>query len=1028
MNPIKENFGVRGAKMRKYGTLYMALALLLLMAAVLPGVARAGTAGKAYNISIDTGTLDNAPIFSITSFPATFKIRARVIDQTGAPLTGLTSSELVVQSVKNASTGAVLAAGSNYVLGAFSEVSAGVYDRIVTLNSGALGSGHLGQFEVRVTGPTVDNQWLAATVFVKNGAWNYDVHTVDVQSQNQNGVIPGIHDYTRITLTTRLADPWAGNPLSWNTGTWSIKEIRDSDGILVSTGLPYGVYFQHDYYSNDMVLSNIQYTMTAGKRYYINLVSNLGYKEFMVSVGLTAVASDSTPTIIPVPSFASPIFFPATYVVNNGDTSPQNTSIGPGAASAKLNSFMLSTFVGTDTLTAVTVTLTPGSVASIGLIEIARLTNQGRYGGVIGSLANPDSDVVTVPVYGSTILDVNNINTVMNNIVYSVWITPKSHAAMPAPPGATYVMTGKVTGISHTEVNNNLIYSSTDTSTITIDNQSPANPVWSAITPSDGQLSLSWVNPPDPDFSQVVILRNTVPVVDVPAEGGTYTVGSVIGNGASTVACVVNKPGTNCTDTGLANGVGFYYRIFAKDTSGNYSAGGTLTGPLVTGNQTTTGSCTATASGLTTLTVAMPYSNDINANNGYTVDYKLSAAPGWTNWVTAASHTASPYVTTITGLSQGGSYDVRCTYLDPDGIDRQNPQTVANIVLPDNRTTTGTASATAATTTSIAVAMPYATDSNGNNSYTVDYQLAGATGWTNWITAAPHVASPYTTTITGLEQGGAYIVRMTYLDDDGVLGINPQTISYVTLPDNRTDAYAATVVANSATSITVNAPFASDANGNGTVTVEYRRSIDVSWSMWVSGAPHPASPYATTLTSLVAQTAYDIRVTYQDPDGVMGMAEQTLYNVQTLPSKLMHNSLNANKKGYWAQYGGWGIPGGQYGEFTCLTCHTKRATNASGIRPYIMLFPLPGSSNFGGQVRFDGPTGPFSFGDDSVARPFPQPVNRICEVCHTLTTSTNSGPIHRNILTVTPNHAASNGKDCTRCHKHDNGFAGGPPR
>ena len=48
----------------------------------------------------------------------------------------------------------------------------------------------------------------------------------------------------------------------------------------------------------------------------------------------------------------------------------------------------------------------------------------------------------------------------------------------------------------------------------------------------------------------------------------------------------------SCTDTGLANGTAYYYKIFAKDTNGNYATGATPTGSPVTPNVTTLGSGT----------------------------------------------------------------------------------------------------------------------------------------------------------------------------------------------------------------------------------------------------------------------------------------------------------------------------------------------------------------------------------------------------------------------------------------------------
>jgi hypothetical protein len=324
--------------------------------------------------------------------------------------------------------------------------------------------------------------------------------------------------------------------------------------------------------------------------------------------------------------------------------------------------------------------------------------------------------------------------------------------------------------------------------------------------------------------------------------------------------------------------------------------------------------------------------------------------------------------------------------------------------------------------------MPYTTDFNGNNRYTVDYQLYGE-AWTNWVTAASHVASPYTTTITGLEQGRSYGVMVTYLDDDGVLGNNPQLIGYLQTPDYRTFAGWMTADASGSNAIDVTAPFGNDANGNGTVSIYYRRSDESSWKNKVSDAPHPQNPYVVKISGLAPRTSYDIRVIYMDPDGVYSTpdynnAEQILYRVTTLSSKLIHNSQNANKKSHWSQYGGWGLPGTQYGEFTCLTCHSKRTTNASGIRTYIDLNPLPWSitpdSNWGGPVRFDGTGGTYGFGDDSVPRPVPPSVNRICEVCHTLTRGGPSQtPEHRKIQ---PAPASHNPPDCIRCHTHETGF------
>ena len=98
-------------------------------------------------------------------------------------------------------------------------------------------------------------------------------------------------------------------------------------------------------------------------------------------------------------------------------------------------------------------------------------------------------------------------------------------------------------------------------------------------------------------------------------------------------------------------------------------------------NTTTVGVVTAVDGGNQTINVAVPYTDDDNNDSTYTVDYKLSSESPWTNWVTEAPNTPSPYLTTITGLIGEETYDVRVTYVDPDGVTGTNPQIIADILV-----------------------------------------------------------------------------------------------------------------------------------------------------------------------------------------------------------------------------------------------------------------------------------------------------------------------------------------------------------
>ncbi|MEN9562603.1 MAG: hypothetical protein RIR73_847, partial [Chloroflexota bacterium] len=101
-------------------------------------------------------------------------------------------------------------------------------------------------------------------------------------------------------------------------------------------------------------------------------------------------------------------------------------------------------------------------------------------------------------------------------------------------------------------------------------------------------------------------------------------------------------------------------------------------------NATTVGVATATAGSNSSLNVSMPYTDDGDADNTYTVEYCLTSANcpvsgSWTTFVSGAAHSASPFATSITGLAPGTSYDVRVTYNDADGVTGTNPQTITNV-------------------------------------------------------------------------------------------------------------------------------------------------------------------------------------------------------------------------------------------------------------------------------------------------------------------------------------------------------------
>jgi len=111
--------------------------------------------------------------------------------------------------------------------------------------------------------------------------------------------------------------------------------------------------------------------------------------------------------------------------------------------------------------------------------------------------------------------------------------------------------------VSSYDASGNGATSTDQTFTTLNDTTPPANVTGLTVTPSDRQNALSWTNPADADFSGVRIQRSTSGYPTSPTSGTT----------------VFNGSASSYLDTGLTNGVTYYYTVFAYDSSGNFASG-----------------------------------------------------------------------------------------------------------------------------------------------------------------------------------------------------------------------------------------------------------------------------------------------------------------------------------------------------------------------------------------------------------------------------------------------------------------------
>jgi len=301
---------------------------------------------------------------------------------------------------------------------------------------------------------------------------------------------------------------------------------------------------------------------------------------------------------------------PVTTLATGAD--PLATTIAPGAAATDVDLFTLQTSSGTEAITSVTVNLS----TSNGVGRLAITDNAGTELGFTIS-----------PATGSNTIAVAGMSATTTLTTFKVRITPLSHAAMPLPAvGAAYAITAPVTAWAGP---NTHAGSDTNTNALTIDNLSPASATATSGSAGNAKTTLNWTASSSADFATTsgsVVYRWAAASAgaEVPAEGSTPTLGNSYGT--ATAACLVSSSASaalvridgtggsaDCTTTALTNGQAYTYKIFQRDTNGNYDVGVTV-GPFTPLLAAPTviksfGAATIGANGTSTLTITITNPN-----------------------------------------------------------------------------------------------------------------------------------------------------------------------------------------------------------------------------------------------------------------------------------------------------------------------------------------------------------------------------------------------------------------------------------
>ena len=347
-------------------------------------------------------------------------------------------------------------------------------------------------------------------------------------------------------------------------------------------------------------------------------------------------------------------------------TDPAAATIPPGAAATDVNNFTLQTSGGTETLTSVTVNLS---------------TNIG-----VGRLAITDaSDVelgfTTTPTNGSNVITVSGMSASSTLTTFKVRVTPLSHAAMPAVPGAAYAITAPVTSWA----GNAALHTGSDTNTnaLTIDNLSPNGATATSGAAGEAEVTLNWTTSSSTDFNATggsVLYRWAAASAgaEVPVEGSAPTLGST--NGTATVACLVSSAAStalmridgnggsgDCTTSALTKDQPYTYKLFQQDGNGNFDAG-TSIGSFTPSYPTVVSIVRAAASPTSAATVAwtVTFSSSVTGVNA--ADFSLAATGLSGAFITTVSGAGTSWtVTANTGIGSGAG-TLGLNLVDDDSI------------------------------------------------------------------------------------------------------------------------------------------------------------------------------------------------------------------------------------------------------------------------------------------------------------------------------------------------------------------------
>ena len=365
----------------------------------------------------------------------------------------------------------------------------------------------------------------------------------------------------------------------------------------------------------------------------------------------------------------------------------------------------------------------------------------------------------------------------------------------------------------------------------------PAAPDAPTLTPGENELRVAWT---EPDSGGTLGI-SYYDVRHKRSSDTAWTVRSRIGSLSTTIS-------------GLTNGQAYEVQVRAKNSVG--SSGWSLGATGAPGDKPDGPDAPALVPGDGQLSVSWEAPAAYGAAiSDYDVRYRAGNSGPWTN----ANYTGTGTSTTISGLTNGQSYQVQVRATNSIGTGDWSPSASA-----------------APATVPAAPAAPALTPGNGQlrvawaapaangaaiNDYDVRYKLSGDSGWTDH----PHSGVGRSAVIAGLINGQAYDVQVLAKNSVGSSGWSPSATG--TPAPEAPAAPAAPRLTTAPGQLAVS--WATPANNGAAITdydVRYKLSGDDDWT----DHPHSGAGRSKTIAGLTNGQIYQVQVRARNSAGWSG--------------------------------------------------------------------------------------------------------------------------------------------------------------